>query len=49
MMKYVTLSGTRGLVTMPTVGLGTWKTRPEEIQDAVLSAMDAGYRHIGNS
>lgn len=47
-MKYVTLPGTRG-VKMPMVGLGTWKTQPEEIQGAVLSAMDAGYRHIGNS
>ncbi|XP_076765073.1 aldo-keto reductase family 1 member A1 isoform X2 [Xylocopa sonorina] len=31
---------------MPTVGLGTWQAKPEEIEKAVTSALEAGYRHI---
>lgn len=33
-------------VEIPSVGLGTWKSKPEEVYDAVLVALEAGYRHI---
>lgn len=32
--------------TIPCVGYGTYKTSEEEVYDAVLSAVKAGYRHI---
>ncbi|KAK0164556.1 hypothetical protein PV328_003171 [Microctonus aethiopoides] len=31
---------------MPTVGLGTWQAKPQEIEDAVGTALNCGYRHI---
>ncbi|KAF5288490.1 hypothetical protein FQA39_LY15419 [Lamprigera yunnana] len=31
---------------MPIVGLGTWRAQPEEVQNAVLIALEFGYRHI---
>lgn len=31
---------------MPIIGLGTWRSAPEDAYNAVLAALKAGYRHI---
>ncbi|KAG0645565.1 putative oxidoreductase [Hyphodiscus hymeniophilus] len=31
---------------IPAIGLGTWQSRPNEVKDAVTTALNVGYRHI---
>ncbi|KAK6086977.1 aldehyde reductase 1 [Seiridium cupressi] len=32
--------------SIPTVGLGTWQSKPNEVKNAVQTALSVGYRHI---
>ncbi|TPX36604.1 hypothetical protein SmJEL517_g01177 [Synchytrium microbalum] len=36
----------KGCMPMPAFGLGTWQSKPNEVKQAVLNALQAGYRHI---
>ncbi|KAI9354048.1 NADP-dependent oxidoreductase domain-containing protein [Zopfochytrium polystomum] len=42
--KTFTLLG--GTLRTPSVGLGTWRSSPNEVHDAILKAIDVGYRHF---
>lgn len=33
-------------VEMPVIGLGTWRSKPNEVRDAVAHALKTGYRHL---
>ena len=35
-----------GGVAMPVIGLGTWQSRDNQCYQAVLDALELGYRHI---
>ncbi|XP_056147119.1 aldo-keto reductase family 1 member A1-A [Lampris incognitus] len=43
MSAFVTLSSGQ---RMPMVGLGTWKSAPGQVKQAVLAALDCGYKHV---
>uniref|UniRef100_A0A8C6PUD5 alcohol dehydrogenase (NADP(+)) n=1 Tax=Nothobranchius furzeri TaxID=105023 RepID=A0A8C6PUD5_NOTFU len=43
MASFVTLSSRQ---RMPIIGLGTWKSSPGQVKQAVLAALECGYRHI---
>ncbi|KAF4266493.1 hypothetical protein LV164_006158 [Aspergillus fumigatus] len=32
--------------SIPAIGLGTWQSKPNEVKEAVCTALKAGYRHI---
>lgn len=40
--KYILNTGDK----IPAIGLGTWQSKPHEVTAAVITALQAGYRHI---
>lgn len=46
-MRYLKLSGPYQ-TEIPIMGLGTWRAQPQEVENAVIAALDAGYRLIGD-
>ncbi|RAL20123.1 aldehyde oxidoreductase [Lujinxingia litoralis] len=45
MSSYKSLKLRSGL-SFPALGLGTWKSKPGEVYDAVRAALEIGYRHL---
>ena len=41
-----TLKTHRGDETIPLIGLGTWKSEPGKVKDAVVTALKSGYLHV---
>lgn len=46
-MKYIPLPRDAGL--MPVVGYGTWQAQDDDLEKALESALEAGYRHIDSA
>jgi len=45
-VKTTDLTTPTGPVPIPTVGFGVWQVPDDEVDAAVLAALDAGYRHV---
>jgi len=45
-VKTTDLTTPTGPVPIPTVGFGVWQVPDEQVDAAVLAALDAGYRHV---